>query len=79
MQQKRGSALLQDKQKILPACAARRKTPLLTFPTFREHFGSLPLPMVAFLLKFLKTQSTWVFVAYRLIFGVGLLAALNFG
>ena len=34
---------------------------------------------IAFLLKFLKTQSTWVFVAYRLIFGIGLLAALNFG
>ncbi len=34
---------------------------------------------IAFLLKFLKTQSTWVFVAYRLIFGVGLLLALNLG
>ena len=34
---------------------------------------------IAFLLKFLKTQSTWVFVAYRLIFGIGLLLALNLG
>ncbi|MEM6502239.1 MAG: undecaprenyl-diphosphate phosphatase [Cyanobacteria bacterium P01_C01_bin.89] len=68
---------------------------VIEFPTLLEgsygprEFGVLAVALlasvvssygaIAFLLKFLKTQSTWVFVAYRLIFGVGLLAALNFG
>ncbi len=34
---------------------------------------------IAWLVKFLKTRSTWVFVWYRLIFGIAILAGLSFG
>lgn len=34
---------------------------------------------IAWLIQFLKTQSTWVFVWYRLAFGVAILATLFFG
>lgn len=34
---------------------------------------------IAWLLRFLQTQNTWVFVAYRLIFGVAILAGLAAG
>ncbi|MFB2837903.1 undecaprenyl-diphosphate phosphatase [Floridanema evergladense] len=34
---------------------------------------------IAWLLKFLQTQSTWVFIWYRLIFGVAILAAIFTG
>ncbi len=34
---------------------------------------------IAWLVKFLKTQSTWVFVWYRLIFGIAILAGLSLG
>lgn len=34
---------------------------------------------IAWLLKFFQTNNTWVFVAYRLIFGAGILVALSMG
>ena len=34
---------------------------------------------IAWLVKFLKTRSTWIFVWYRLIFGIAILAGLSFG
>lgn len=34
---------------------------------------------IAWLVEFLKTKSTWVFVWYRLIFGIAILAGLYFG
>ncbi|MEM1393788.1 MAG: undecaprenyl-diphosphate phosphatase [Cyanobacteria bacterium P01_D01_bin.116] len=34
---------------------------------------------IAWLVEFLKTQSTWVFVWYRVIFGIAILAGLYFG
>ncbi|MBE9214315.1 undecaprenyl-diphosphate phosphatase [Plectonema cf. radiosum LEGE 06105] len=34
---------------------------------------------IAWLVKFLKTRSTWVFVWYRLIFGIAILAGLSLG
>lgn len=34
---------------------------------------------IAWLLKFLQTQNTWVFVIYRLLFGVAILSAIGFG
>ncbi|MBE9229098.1 undecaprenyl-diphosphate phosphatase [Phormidium sp. LEGE 05292] len=34
---------------------------------------------IAWLLKFLQTQSTWVFIWYRLIFGVAILSAISAG
>ncbi|WP_242027828.1 MULTISPECIES: undecaprenyl-diphosphate phosphatase [unclassified Limnothrix] len=34
---------------------------------------------IAWLLKFLQTQNTWVFVIYRLIFGVAILGSIGFG
>jgi undecaprenyl-diphosphatase len=32
---------------------------------------------IAWLLRFLQTNSTWVFVAYRLVFGIGILIWLG--
>lgn len=34
---------------------------------------------IAWLLRFLQTQNTWIFVWYRLVFGVGILAAIATG
>jgi len=34
---------------------------------------------IAWLLKFLQTQNTWVFVIYRLLFGVSILSAIGLG
>lgn len=34
---------------------------------------------IAWLVEFLKTKSTWVFVWYRIIFGIAILAGLSFG
>lgn len=34
---------------------------------------------IAWLLRFLQTQDTWIFVWYRLIFGAAILAAIGFG
>jgi undecaprenyl-diphosphatase len=34
---------------------------------------------IAWLLKFLQTQNTWIFVIYRLIFGVAILGSIGLG